>query len=230
MSDSEVPRQSGSEEGFPDSSAPPAPRWDDPPGIFSEEELMRLIPGERDDPLLAAVSEALWEPDPHYTTEPSSVRAERLKKITAQGDRLRARWAESAALEEAYSAPASSMTRPQLVARSSRRARLQQRLIEQRLRRRRRIAVLVTALCVTTFFLAGAVVALFMSDVVSFTSAAVTVGVLLANSAVTIAAHLRLATARSEARKTSRLLNHFSRSRVPRNVEQTEERPMVTPD
>ncbi|MFJ3339148.1 hypothetical protein [Streptomyces sp. NPDC086766] len=228
MSDSEVPRQSGSEEGFPD--APAAPRWDDPPGVFSNEELTRLIPGERDDLMLGAVSEALREPDPRYATEPAAVRAERLRRITAQGDRLRARWAETAALEEAYSAPASTMTRRQLVARSSRRAVLQQRLAQQRLERRRHIAVLLAGACGASMLLTGAIVALFLYGSVTLTSATATVGVTVVNTAVMIVTNLRLTKARSEARKTARLLRHFSRSRVPHGPAQTKETPMTTSD
>ncbi|MER6127858.1 hypothetical protein ABT173_35810 [Streptomyces sp. NPDC001795] len=180
--------------------------------------------------MLAAVSEALWEPDPQHVPEPHFVRAERLRKITAQGDRLRARWAETAALEEAYSAPSSAMTQRQLKARSSSLARLQQRLIAQRVSRRRRITLLMTALGTTSVLLAVVMGFLCAVGAVSFWAAAATVTVSLANTLVTIAAHLRLAIALSEARNTARLLRHVSRKRSSRGSAKTEETPMATPD
>lgn len=104
MSDSEVPRQSDPADNFDQLELPPIPaRWDDPPSALSENDLMRMVPGRCDDRLLNAVSDALWEPVD--LNESPAVHAERLKSITRAGAQLRERWAETAALEEAFKAP-----------------------------------------------------------------------------------------------------------------------------
>ncbi|MEU2556742.1 hypothetical protein ABZ589_34555 [Streptomyces sp. NPDC013313] len=132
MSDSEVPRQNTPVDDFGRLAFPPMPpRWDDPPAAISEPDLMRMTPGGNDDELLDALSDALWEPV--ALDEPASVHAERLKSITEDGAKLREKWAETAALEEAYAAPSTTLR--------ERRHAAQERKIElmqARLRRRRR--------------------------------------------------------------------------------------------
>ncbi|MEU9366807.1 hypothetical protein [Streptomyces avermitilis] len=133
MSDSEVPQQNtrdNRERVFP--SVPPMPpRWDDPPTSLSEQDLMRMAPGGDCDEILDAVSDALWEPV--ELNESRLARAERLKEITERGERLRERWAETAALEEAYAAPPTTLHQRQGKARTDKHA-----LIESHMRRRRR--------------------------------------------------------------------------------------------
>ncbi|MER7001269.1 hypothetical protein [Streptomyces sp. NPDC000410] len=172
MSDSEVPRQNTPVDDFGQLAFPPMPpRWDDPPTTISEPDLMRMTPGGNDDELLEAISDALWEPvDLH---EPASVRAERLKSITEDGAKLREKWAETAALEEAYAAPSTTLR--------ERRQAAQERKIELmqvRLRRRRRQRLLLLGLFIAT--MAGIVAMAFLDSGRGWTPGVVgIVGVLL---------------------------------------------------
>ncbi|MGW2612287.1 hypothetical protein ACWC4A_49695 [Streptomyces mirabilis] len=132
MSESEVPRRSAPDDNINELELPLAPaRWDDPPNSLSEQELMRMAPGGQDDELLTAVSDAVWEPA--ELNETPSVRAERLKRITEQGEKLRERWAETAALEEAYAAPSPTLQERQRSAQAHKKE-----LIQDRMRRRKR--------------------------------------------------------------------------------------------
>lgn len=165
MSDSEVPRQNTPVDDFGQPAFPPMPpRWDDPPTAISEPDLMRMTPGGNDDELLDAVSDAVWEPvDLH---EPASVRAERLKSITEDGAKLREKWAETAALEEAYAAPSTTLR--------ERRQAAQERKIElmqARLRRRRRQRLFQMGLL--TASVAGAVAMVFLDPARGWTTGVV---------------------------------------------------------
>ncbi|WP_331739788.1 hypothetical protein OG613_44520 (plasmid) [Streptomyces sp. NBC_00015] len=105
MSDSEVPRQSAPFNDFDELELPPVPaRWDDPPSSLSENDLMRMASAPCEDSLLSAVSDALWEPVD--LKESSAAHANRLLSIAKAGAELRERWAETAALEETFHAPA----------------------------------------------------------------------------------------------------------------------------
>ncbi|WP_406154573.1 hypothetical protein [Streptomyces canus] len=161
MSDSELPRQhnapvdASGQMAFP----PMPPRWDDPPTSISEPDLMRMTPGEcNDEPLLDAVSDALWEPvDLH---EPPHVQHERLKSITEEGARLREKWAETAALEEAYAAPSTTLRERR---RAAQERKLEQMAARMRCRRRRQlvgvsigvIGVIALTVCGLNVFAAG---------------------------------------------------------------------------
>lgn len=120
------------------SSVPPEPpsmppRWDDPPSTMSDADLVRMMPAEsQSDPLLAAVSDAMWEPVKVH--EFGHQHAQRLADIMAAGDELRERWAEMAALEEVFDAPTESAS---IVSRR-RRALLHRRLAQSQAARRRR--------------------------------------------------------------------------------------------
>ncbi|MEU8546198.1 hypothetical protein AB0C81_04160 [Streptomyces roseoverticillatus] len=123
-------------------------RWDDPPASLSEDDLMRMAPGGRDDELLNAVSDALWEPI--ELNETPSAGTERIKRIAERGEKLREQWAETAALEEAYAAPPTTLHERQ------RSARHKNELIEDRVRRSRRLRLLmVMASSACTVFMLG---------------------------------------------------------------------------
>lgn len=143
MSDSEVPRRNATDGGRDGGELPVMPvRWDAPPSSLSEEELLRMAPGRCGDELLTAVSDALCEPVA-WKDSPSS-RAERLKRITEKGERLRQQWAETAALEEAYAAPSPTLQERQRAARAYKEAMLLDGL--RRHRRRMRLQLIALAL------------------------------------------------------------------------------------
>ncbi|GGR53166.1 hypothetical protein [Streptomyces netropsis] len=171
MSDSEVPRQNTPVDDFGQLAFPPMPpRWDAPPTAISEPDLMRMTPGGTKDELLDTISDALWEPvDLH---EPASVHAERLKSITEDGAKLREKWAETAALEEAYAAPSTTLR--------ERRQAAQERKIElmqARLRRRRHQRLLWLVLVLAG--MAGAVVMAFLASGRDWLNIPGAIGVLL---------------------------------------------------
>jgi hypothetical protein len=144
MSDKEIPRRSALEDEPHDLDVPPMPaRWDDPPTSLSDDELVRMEPNEDHDALLAAVSDALWEPD--FVEETPAVHAERLRRITERGSRLRARWAETAALEEAYATAAAT---PTLKERQRAAKQRQQESVQHYMRRKQRRSRLIrSAVC-----------------------------------------------------------------------------------
>jgi hypothetical protein len=147
MSDKEVPRRSALEDEPHGLDVPPMPaRWDDPPTSLSDDELVRMEPDKDHDALLDAVSDALWEPD--LVEETPTVRAERLRRITERGSRLRARWAETAALEEAY---ATTAITPTLKERQRAAKRRQQESVQRYMQRKQRRSRMVrSALCAQT--------------------------------------------------------------------------------
>lgn len=104
MSNSEVPRQGGSVNDFDNLEMPPvSARWDDPPSALTEDDILRMAPDSNDDELLAVIDEDLWAPVELDETREAA--AERFESITKDGEKLRERWAETATLEEAFTAP-----------------------------------------------------------------------------------------------------------------------------
>ncbi|MGW1365035.1 hypothetical protein ACWCQP_47605 [Streptomyces chartreusis] len=162
MSNNEVPQQGGPVNDFDELEMPPVPaRWDDPPSMLSEDDLTRMAPGRNDDdPLLAAVSDDLWAPV--ELNETPEANAERLASIIKDGAQLRERWAETAALEEAYTAPTSDAVPTQVRMRKARIEKSRQRQEQWRkrrireIRRRRRVwrirSVTIAALATTGAF------------------------------------------------------------------------------
>ncbi|MEU5279349.1 hypothetical protein AB0G87_23405 [Streptomyces asoensis] len=162
MSNNEVPQQGGPVNDFGELEMPPVPaRWDDPPSMLSEDDLTRMALGRNDDdPLLAAVSDDLWAPV--ELNETPEANAERLASIIEDGARLRERWAETAALEEAYTAPTADAVPTQVRMRKARIEKSRQRQEQWRkrrvreIRRRRRVwrirSVTVAALATTGAF------------------------------------------------------------------------------
>ncbi|QUW88832.1 MULTISPECIES: hypothetical protein [unclassified Streptomyces] len=139
MSNNEVPQQGGPVNDFDELEMPPVPaRWDDPPSMLGEDDLTRMAPGRNDDdPLLAAVSDDLWAPV--ELNETPEANAERLASIIEGGAQLRERWAEAAALEEAYTAPTADSVPTQVRMRKARIEKSRQRQEQGRERRIREI-------------------------------------------------------------------------------------------
>ncbi|MDX2395270.1 MULTISPECIES: hypothetical protein [unclassified Streptomyces] len=144
---------------------PPAmpPKWDDPPSTISDADLHRMgSAGSQSDPLLAAVSDAMWEPV--KADEPEHRQAQRLADIVAGGDELRERWAEMAGLEEAFKAP----TELESIVSRTRRAQLHRSLTRARAARRRYVdelfAVTLALALMLLVLVSAASVLFFVTD------------------------------------------------------------------
>ncbi|MEU8458687.1 hypothetical protein [Streptomyces griseoaurantiacus] len=159
MSNNEVPRQGGPVDDFEELEIPPASaRWDDPPSALSEDDLMRMAPGSIDDGLLADIADELWAPVELGETPEAD--AERLKSITDGGAQLRERWAETAALEEAYTAPPAFPTQVRMrKARRERTLQRHERIMREKQRHRR-----VQRICMAFITAAGATLAFALTS------------------------------------------------------------------
>ncbi|MEU1519144.1 hypothetical protein ABZ490_44615 [Streptomyces sp. NPDC005811] len=160
MSNNEVPQQGGPVNDFDELEMPPVPaRWDDPPSMLSEDDLTRMALGRNDDdPLLAAVSDDLWAPV--ELNETPEANAERLASIIEGGAQLRERWAETAALEEAYTAPTADAVPTQVRMRKARIEKSRQRQEQTKERRIREIrstrrALLISGVAATALVATG---------------------------------------------------------------------------
>ncbi|MFJ4737399.1 hypothetical protein ACIP6V_35135 [Streptomyces sp. NPDC088770] len=100
-----------------------------------------MAPGGCDDDLLTAISDAVWEPV--AWKDSVSSRAERLKRITEKGEKLRQQWAETAALEEAYAAPSPTLQERQRAARVHKKEMILERLRRDRRKQRLRMLLFV---------------------------------------------------------------------------------------
>ncbi|MFJ3641347.1 hypothetical protein ACIPRD_16520 [Streptomyces sp. NPDC090108] len=145
---SEVPQQRDSVDDMDELELPAMPsRWDDPPSRLSEAEFTRMALRESDDPLLKEISNALWAPVD--LRESPTVQADRLKSIISDGAKLRERWAESAALEETFNAPAVPAVPPQVRMRQAKQRKLHEARARKVHRARSRAVLLASAMAVS---------------------------------------------------------------------------------
>ncbi|MCQ9132408.1 hypothetical protein [Streptomyces hilarionis] len=225
MSDSEVPRRSASAEEPVELKLPQEMQacWDDPPSSLSEQELMRMTPDQDGDHLLAAISDVLWEPI--ELDEAAGATLERLNCIMTKGETLRARWAETAALEETFAVPSPTLQERQRSARQHRK-----QLLQERVRRQKRRRILVAATSASSGLLmlalmAYAIAVMTLDGSISPWPAVMVSGLAVANTTLMLRLSRSMVRTSVRSSKPPRRMHHRHSTAEP-----SEEATMITPD